>query len=594
MVADPLRVLLSGVRQPRERRTRHLGANTAPFADDEAGIEAVRDPRGVLSQPKSQQKVAARRRVVAHHGDISLSVDHGFSAQDNATTSSARPAGDVSESVPTSIPHKKRMRSSLPKHDDDEGDLMEELSKSLAGQACVARAMISIGAGTLTEVQKRAARLIVGENGQGGTDVIAVAPTGSGKTLCYVAPLCAYMEIYGANRKSAAGTSSRHTRRTSSAPTCVVLVPTRELAIQVGHVFTNLIEAGRQSLSVAVLASKAVMAGLASGASLDVLVATPQRCIAAMQRGVLDLGRVHHLVMDEADRLLDDGFLAQVDEVLAGCSSERRVHAFSATLPAHIEALILGLCDNAMKVVVGGGSYGGSAAVTDVAKSITQRFMFVGGKGEQGKVLAVQGLLRDGLMPPVLVFVQTKERAADLFRALIYDGVDVDAIHADRTDAARSAAISRFRAGKLHMLIATDLLARGLDFRAVATVVNYDFPSSASGYVHRIGRTGRNGKRGTAITLFTEEDADMLRPIAGIAKASGADVPEWMLRRPKKRADEVRRMETRPPKRRRVGGAAFRKARGKAVVPRSRDLEGTDSEDDAPDDVAESEESAGD
>jgi ATP-dependent RNA helicase DDX52/ROK1 len=472
----------------------------------------------------------------------------------------------------------------------EEDALVAELSPDI-GSECVARGMVRMGAGVRTKVQERGMRLVA----NGDVHVVAVAPTGSGKTLAYTAPIIACIvklqeavsNAIAAEKEAIAETgkkqggrrkkcrsepptapSSGVQRKDKRAPICLVLVPTRELAVQVGAVFTRLADecrAPRVKLNVSVVASKAALAGL-GGANVDVVVATPQRCAVALERKLLDLSRVKHVVLDEADRLLDDGFISQVDAVLAACGNmdkpgaplTYKLHAFSATMPSATEDIIRGLAgkDKVTKVVVGGGSYGGSAAVADVADSISQKFMFVGGRGEQGKVLAVRGMIKDGLQPPVLLFVQSKERAADLFRELIYDGIDVDAIHADRSGAARSSAIARFRAGRLSVLIATDILARGLDFRAVATVVNYDMPTSASAYVHRIGRTGRNGRSGAAITLFTEEDSDLLRAVAGVAKASGAEVPAFFFSQKKHRRDEIARLETRPPARRRVGGSS--------------------------------------
>lgn len=169
--------------------------------------------------------------------------------------------------------------------------------------------------------------------------------------------------------------------------------------------------------------------------------------------------------------------------------------------------------------------------------------------------MAVRALLREGLKPPVLVFVQSKDRASQLFRELIFDGVQVDAIHSDRTAAARAKAVDRFRTGQIWVLIATDLLSRGLDFLSVNTVINYDMPSSATAYVHRIGRTGRNGRKGCAITLFTEEDRSLVGAVAKVAHASGAEVPAWLLNVGSNvRKDELKRLESRPPKRKQVGG----------------------------------------
>mmetsp|Transcript_12766 Transcript_12766/g.18132 ORF Transcript_12766/g.18132 Transcript_12766/m.18132 type:complete len:214 (-) Transcript_12766:963-1604(-) len=154
--------------------------------------------------------------------------------------------------------------------------------------------------------------------------------------------------------------------------------------------------------------------------------------------------------------------------------------------------------------------------------------MFVG--REEGKLLAIRQLAQRGqLKPPTIIFVQSKERAQALFGELLYDGLHIDVIHAGRSRSARDNAVAKFRRGDTWVLICTDLVARGVDFRAVNTVINYDLPASGITYVHRIGRTGRAGRQGKAITLFTEADFDNLRTIANVMKQSGCDVPEWML-----------------------------------------------------------------
>merc|ERR1719291_703686 len=154
--------------------------------------------------------------------------------------------------------------------------------------------------------------------------------------------------------------------------------------------------------------------------------------------------------------------------------------------------------------------------------------------------------------PPALIFVQSKERAKQLFGELVYDGLFVDTIHADRSKQQRDNTVKAFRAGRIWMLICTDLMARGVDFKGVETVVNYDFPQSASTYIHRIGRTGRAGRAGTAFTLFTIADFDSLRSIVGVMRQSGCEVPEWMLRLKSKKKRERRLAEFRPPERKSV------------------------------------------
>ncbi|KAJ3062818.1 RNA-dependent ATPase rok1 [Rhizoclosmatium hyalinum] len=133
------------------------------------------------------------------------------------------------------------------------------------------------------------------------------------------------------------------------------------------------------------------------------------------------------------------------------------------------------------------------------------------------------------LKPPSLIFVQSIERAKELFQELVYDGINVDVIHSERTKAQRDAVIKNFRSGKTWVLICTDLMSRGIDFKGVSMVINYDFPQSVQSYIHRIGRTGRAGREGSAITFFTKADSEYLRIVVNVMKESGCEVPDWML-----------------------------------------------------------------
>jgi len=185
------------------------------------------------------------------------------------------------------------------------------------------------------------------------------------------------------------------------------------------------------------------------------------------------------------------------------------------------------------------------------APEVKQRLLFI--THEQGKLYSFRQLVHEGqVKPPALIFVQSKDRAKELFSELVYDGIFVDAIHSGRSKQQRDNTVKAFRTGKIWMLIATDLMARGVDFKGVETVVNYDFPQSASTYIHRIGRTGRAGREGTAITFFTIMDFETLRSIVGVMRQSGCEVPEWMLRL-KPQARKVKRMaEYRPPSRQQI------------------------------------------
>jgi len=343
----------------------------------------------------------------------------------------------------------------------------------------------------------------------------------------------------------------------------VVVDPSRELAKQTLDEFAKLTK-GRKWTGR--LVDKGLDGGGKSGSALkrlDVAVATPLRLAALLKEGRLSLDQTRHLVLDEADKLLDLGFAPQIDEILSYCPKDRglalQTLLFSATLPQGVVELAKSILTNPLRVAVGEVN----AAAADVEQTLT----FI--TDEEHKLFSFRQLVQEGkVKPPCLIFVQSKDRAKQLFSELVYDGIFVDAIHGDRTKAQRDNSIKAFREGRTWMLICTDVLARGVDFKGVETVVNYDFPQSSQTYIHRIGRTGRAGHKGKAITLFTIEDFENLRTIVGVMRQSGCEVPEWMLRlKPKPKGKAQRRMgEFRPPERKKVSTVSkweLRKAKKK-------------------------------
>ena len=237
-------------------------------------------------------------------------------------------------------------------------------------------------------------------------------------------------------------------------------------------------------------------------------------------------------------------FLNQVDEILAECgtahshsttTSKKKKNSkknekeskftlqralFSATIGPFVKELAASFLNNPIELSVGVANAG--------ASSIDQRLVFVG--REDGKLIAIRQLIQQGeLKPPVLLFLQNKERAKELFRELVYEGINVDVIHGDRSQQQREDVIRKFRLGETWVLICTDLMARGIDFKGVKMVINYDLPQSGVAYIHRIGRTGRAGRAGEAVTLFTENDIPKMRSIANVMKLSGCKVPDWLL-----------------------------------------------------------------
>uniref|UniRef100_G3RPH9 RNA helicase n=1 Tax=Gorilla gorilla gorilla TaxID=9595 RepID=G3RPH9_GORGO len=222
------------------------------------------------------------------------------------------------------------------------------------------------------------------------------------------------------------------------------------------------------------------------------------------------------------DKLFEDGktgFRDQLASIFLACTSHKvRRAMFSATFAYDVEQWCKLNLDNVISVSIG--------ARNSAVETVEQELLFVG--SETGKLLAMRELVKKGFNPPVLVFVQSIERAKELFHELIYEGINVDVIHAERTQQQRDNTVHSFRAGKIWVLICTALLARGIDFKGVNLVINYDFPTSSVEYIHRIGRTGRAGNKGKAITFFTEDDKPLLRSVANVIQQAGCPVPEYI------------------------------------------------------------------
>jgi ATP-dependent RNA helicase DDX52/ROK1 len=319
-----------------------------------------------------------------------------------------------------------------------------------------------------------------------GRDLLACAPTGSGKTISYVLPILHRLKI----------PSKRGCR-------ALIIVPTRELAEQVYREIKKLAD-GRKFM-IQRLTKLLSPSQEDHGVPLlrcDVLITTPLRLVHELQEDRIRLDRVESLVLDEADKLLELGFLEQIDGILAACTlgSLQKI-LFSATLPQKVEELAKTFMNNPVRITIG--------LKNAASDTIRQRLIFVG--QEEAKLYTIRQLVMEGLRPPILVFVQSIDRAKELFHELVYEGIRVDLIHSDRTQAQREMVIKNFRLGTIWVLIATDLMARGMDFKGINCVINYDFPQSITSYIHRIGRTGRAGRPGEAITLFTTEDAVNLR-----------------------------------------------------------------------------------
>uniref|UniRef100_A0A0D6QY04 RNA helicase n=1 Tax=Araucaria cunninghamii TaxID=56994 RepID=A0A0D6QY04_ARACU len=353
-----------------------------------------------------------------------------------------------------------------------------------------------------TPIQRQAIPVLLS-----GRECFACAPTGSGKTLAFLIPI-----LMNLKRPSKDGIRA------------LILCPTRELAAQTTRECKKITE-GRKFRIRLVTKTLARCADF-ENLPVDILVSTPLRLDFVLSKGKLNLSCVEYLILDESDKLFELGFIEQIDSIVNACSSPSVVRSlFSATLPDSVEELARTIMHDPVRVLVG--------RKNSASQLIQQRLMFVG--SEEGKLLALRQIFKESLNPPILIFVQSKERAKELYKELLFDEIRVGNIHADLSQAQRESAVEKFREGKTWVLIATDVIARGMDFKGVNCVINYDFPESSAAYIHRIGRCGRAGRRGEAVTLYTEDDVPFLRNIANVMAASGCEVPSWILTLPKLR-----------------------------------------------------------
>ncbi|XP_040005541.1 probable ATP-dependent RNA helicase DDX52 [Xiphias gladius] len=400
----------------------------------------------------------------------------------------------------------------------------EELQSEYRLNLRVLQNLKDAGLNSPTPIQMQAIPLMMH-----GRELLACAPTGSGKTLAFCLPLLAHLQ-------QPANLGFR----------AVIISPTRELASQTYRELLRLSEGVGFRVHIIDKASLAAKKyGPQSNKKYDILVSTPNRLIFLLQQDppALDLSSVEWLVVDESDKLFEDGrtgFREQLATVFLACSGSKVRRAFfSATCTLDVEQWCRLNLDNLVSVNIGHRN--------TAVKTVEQQLLFVG--TESGKLVAMRDIIKKGFLPPMLVFVQSIERARELFHELVYEGINVDVIHADRTQQQRDNVVNSFRAGKIWVLICTALLARGIDFKGVNLVLNYDFPTSAVEYIHRIGRTGRAGHQGTAITFFTENDKPLLRNIANVIKQAGCPVPDYMIGFKKIHSKVKRRLEKQPPKR---------------------------------------------
>lgn len=357
--------------------------------------------------------------------------------------------------------------------------------------APILRAIQEVGYTSPTDIQQQAIPEVLA-----GKDLIGCAQTGTGKTGAFAIPI---IQLLASDPKK------------SKKPRALVLVPTRELAIQIDQ---N-VEAYSKHMDINHLVIYGGVSQAPQVAQLrkgvDFLIATPGRLLDLINQGHANLGAVQHLILDEADNMLDMGFIHDLKKILKLVPQQRQTLFFSATMPKVIRKLAASILNNPVEINV--------TPVSSTVDKISQSVFFI---EKTKKAALLTKILSDGNREQTLVFTRTKHGADRLARSLGKKGVHTAAIHGNKSQNARQNALLSFKNGNINVLIATDIAARGIDIKELPQVINYDLPADSETYVHRIGRTGRAGKPGKAYSFCSEEEKPLLLKIQ---KLIGFQVP---------------------------------------------------------------------
>ena len=350
----------------------------------------------------------------------------------------------------------------------------------------ILKALAEEGYTTPTPIQEQAIPILLNRR-----DLLGCAQTGTGKTAAFAIPI---LQLLNDERAKSAGGP----RRIKT----LILTPTRELAIQIEESF----RAYGRHLN---LRSTVIFGGVSQHsqvntlkAGIDILIATPGRLLDLMNQGFVGLRDVQFFVLDEADRMLDMGFIHDVKKVIAKLPTRRQTLFFSATMPPDVAKLADTILNDPAKVAV--------TPASSTADTIDQGLYFVG-KENKRRLLAL--ILEDKSVKSALVFARTKHGADKVVKDLLNGGFKAEAIHGNKSQNARQRALSNFKSGETRVLVATDIAARGIDVDELSHVINYELPNIPETYVHRIGRTGRAGHDGIALSFCDEEETEFLRDI---------------------------------------------------------------------------------
>ena len=349
----------------------------------------------------------------------------------------------------------------------------------------ILRALKAEGYTQPTPIQEQAVPVLLERK-----DLLGCAQTGTGKTLAFAAPILQLLHQDELFVKSPAGIKT------------LILTPTRELAIQIGESFATYGKFLRLKHAVIFggVSQKSQTDALRAG--VDILIATPGRLLDLMDQRYVHLQHLKIFVLDEADRMLDMGFIHDVKKVIAKLPPKRQTLFFSATMPPEISKLANTILTNPVRVEV--------TPVSSTANTIQQHLYYVE-KPEKRSLLL--HLLKDKAIETVLVFTRTKHGADKVVKDLVRAGVTAEAIHGNKSQNARQRALSNFKSKQTRVLVATDIAARGIDIDSLSHVINYELPNIPETYVHRIGRTGRAGASGIAFSFCDSEEKEFLRDI---------------------------------------------------------------------------------
>jgi ATP-dependent RNA helicase RhlE len=395
----------------------------------------------------------------------------------------------------------------------EEQQLNQNNFESLGVSGDFLRALTDVGYEQPTPIQARAIPTLLE-----GRDLLGVAQTGTGKTAAFALPVL--QNLFDANE-----------RREPKRPRALVLAPTRELALQIAEEFARYgkYTTMRHTVVFGGVGQHPQVNALRKG--VDVLVATPGRLLDLAGQGHLDLSAVSVLVLDEADRLLDMGFVRDVKRIVSQTPNSRQSLLFSATMPKEVATLAHEILKNPVRVDV--------SPKQITLREIDQRVVMVN-NGDKRDVL--RHLLHDDEVSRAIVFTRTKHGANRLAKQLGNDGIVAEAIHGNKSQGARQRALANFKNGDAWVLVATDIAARGIDIDAVSHVFNYELPHEPESYVHRIGRTARAGATGVAWSLVDPSERSRLRAVERLIKHTPKEV---VVQLPDRELDTIPRVDPR-------------------------------------------------